>query len=303
MEIRHLRYFATLAEELNFSRAAERLHISQPPLTRQIQQLEQELGSRLFRRNTRGVELTPAGEALLQDARRILDMVDSAKDRACKLRLGQIGRLDVGVFGSAILNHIPRVLLEFRNRYPNVEIVVHQQTKAEQILALRERRLTIGFNRRLPAEPDIVAETVLVEPLVVAMLETHPLASRGALRIADLEGEPIILYPSNTRPGFGDDVMSLFRDEGIEPNVVQEVTDVVIAIGLVASGFGICVTPHAASSLNLPGLVYRPIDADPSPSIDLTCLYRRDDDSPILHAFLSIVRETRLQPARPSRSR
>lgn len=297
MEIRHLRYFATLAEELNFSRAAERLHISQPPLTRQIQQLEQELGARLFTRNTRGVELTRAGMSLLQDARNILGMMETAKDRASKAGLGQIGRLDVGVFGSAILNHIPRILLEFRDRYPQVSIALHQQNKAEQIQALRERRLTIGFNRRLPVEADLVAETILVEPLVVALLETHRLASRALLRIADLEGEPMILYPSNTRPGFGDDVMGLFRREGIQPNVVQEVTDVVIAIGLVASGFGVCITPQAASSLQLPGLTYLPIDADPQPTIDLTCLYRRDDDSPILHAFLDIVREADQAPS------
>lgn len=291
MEIRHLRYFATLAEELNFSRAAERLHISQPPLTRQIQQLEQALGARLFTRSTRGVELTLAGRTLLQDARNILGMMETARDRASKAGRGQIGRLDVGVFGSAILNHIPRVLLAFRDRYPQVSIALHQQNKAEQIQALRERRLTIGFNRRLPVEADLVAETILVEPLVVALLETHRLASRASLRIADLEGEPMILYPSNTRPGFGDDVMGLFRREGIQPNVVQEVTDVVIAIGLVASGFGVCITPQAASSLQLPGLTYLPIEADPQPTIDLTCLYRRDDDSPILHAFLDIVRE------------
>lgn len=293
MEIRHLKYFSTLAEELNFGRAAARLHISQPPLTRQIQQLEDELGARLFTRNTRGVELTPAGVALLEDAKRILGLVSVAKERAGKAGLGEIGRLDVGIFGSAILNHIPRLLLQFRGRYPDVRIALHEQTKAEQIQALREQRLTIGFNRHVTAEPDINVETVFLEPLVIALHNKHPLARHKAIRIDEIIDEPLILYPSNTRPGFADDVMALFRNEGARPRVVQEVTDVVTAIALVASGFGLCVTPDAARSLKLPGVVYRPVKADPPPTIDLVCLYRRNDESPILGAFLDIVRKFR----------
>jgi DNA-binding transcriptional LysR family regulator len=145
MEIRQLKYFAVLAEELNFNRAAARLHMSQPPLTRQIQQIESELGAQLFLRLPRGLELTPAGASLQDDARRILGQLEVAKDRAGKAGRGQIGRLDVGIFGSAILNHIPRLLLQFRNRYPEVQISLHEQTKSEQLQALREKRITIGF--------------------------------------------------------------------------------------------------------------------------------------------------------------
>lgn len=291
MELRHLKYFAVLAEELNFNRAAARLHISQPPLTRQIQQLEEEVGARLLSRNTRGVELTAAGRALLEDAQRILGLVKVAKERTGKAGRGQIGRLDVGIFGSAILNHIPRLLLEFRNRYPEVEIALHAQTKTEQVAALRERRLTVGFNRHVPVEPDIVVETVYLEPLVIAVNRKHPLARHKAIRIADIVDEPLILYPRNTRNSFADDVMALIRKEGGQPRVVQEVTDVVTAIALVASGFGLCVTPAAASSLKLRGVVYRPIKATPPPIIELACLYRRDDESPILAAFLDITRK------------
>jgi DNA-binding transcriptional LysR family regulator len=293
MELRHLRYFATLAEELNFGRAAMRLHISQPPLTRQIQQMEEELGAQLFTRSTRGVALTPAGKVLLEDARRILGLVQGAKERAGKAGRGQIGRLDVGIFGSAILNHIPRMVLQFRDQHPEVQIALHGQTKAEQIQALREKRLTIGFNRRVSVESDIAVEPVLSEPLFVALHDKHPLARLKAIRIEDIGNAPMILYPSNTRPGFADDVMDLFRKAAIQPTVVQEVTDVVTAVALVACGFGLCITPQAASSLNLPGVVFRPVKANPTPTIDLVCLYRRNDESPILAAFLEIVRSFR----------
>lgn len=297
MEMRQLKYFAVLAEELNFNRAAARLHISQPPLTRQIQQIEGELGVQLFLRLPKGLALTPAGVTLLDDARRILGLLDAAKDRAGKAGRGEIGRLDVGIFGSAIFNHIPRLLLQFRNLHPNVQISLFEQTKAEQLQALRERRLTIGFNRHVSAEPDIMVETVYLEPLLVALHSAHPLAQKKAITIRQLNAEPLILYPNNTRAGFADHVMTLFRDEGLQPRVVQEVKDVVTAVALVSSGFGLCITPEAANSLRLPGVVYRPLQGKPVPTIDLVCLYRRDDSSPILAAFLDLVRSFDANPA------
>ena len=290
MELRQLKYFSVLAEELNFNRAAARLHISQPPLTRQIQQMESELGTQLFLRLPKGLELTGAGQTLLDDARRILGLMGAAKERAEKAGRGEIGRLDVGIFGSAIFNHIPRLLLQFRSLYPNVQISLHEQTKAEQIQALRERRLTIGFNRHVSAEPDIVVETVYLEPLLVALHSDHPLAQKKVITVRQIAAEPMILYPSHTRAGFADHVLSLFKDAGVQPHVVQEVKDVVTAVALVSSGFGLCVTPEAANSLRLPGVVYRPLHGKPVPTIDLVCLYRRDDSSPILGAFLETVR-------------
>ena len=291
MDLRHLKSFAVLAEELNFGRAAVRLHISQPPLTRQIQLMESELGARLFDRLPRGLALTAAGISLLDDARRILGLVDAAKDRAAQAGRGEIGRLDVGIFGSAIFHYIPRLLLQFRSLYPNVKIRLYEQTKVEQIQALRERRLTIGFNRHVRSEPDLVVETVYVEPLLVALHCEHPLAQQAAISVLELSQQPLILYPNNTREGFADHVVALFDHEGLQPQVELEVKDVVTAVALVSSGFGLCVTPEAASSLQLPGVVYRPLKADPPPTVDLVCLYRLDDASPILTAFLETVRK------------
>jgi DNA-binding transcriptional LysR family regulator len=297
MDLRRLKSFVILAEELNFSRAAVRLHISQPPLTRQIQLLEAELGAPLFERQPKGLMLTAAGCILLDDARRILGMADAAKDRAAQAGRGEIGRLDVGIFGSAILHHIPRLLLQFRNLYPNVQISLHEQTKSEQIQALRERRLTIGFNRHVRSEPDLVVETVYQEPLLVALHGEHPLAQQAAISVRELSGQPLILYPNNSREGFADHVLSLFYHEGLQAQVELEVKDVVTAVALVSSGFGLCVTPEAASSLRLPGVVYRPLKAEPAPTVELVCVYRRDDASPVLTAFLETVRQFQPQSA------
>lgn len=291
MDLRRLKSFVVLAEELNFNRAAVRLHISQPPLTRQIQLLESELGAALFDRQPKGLVLTAAGSTLLSDARRILGMADAAKDRAAQAGRGEIGRLDVGIFGSAIFHHIPRLLLQFRSRYPQVQISLHEQTKAEQIQALRERRLTIGFNRHVRPAPDLVVEPVYQEPLLVALHGDHPMAQQAAISIRELSAQPLILYPNNTREGFADHVLSLFYHEGLQAQVELEVKDVVTAVALVSSGFGLCVTPEAASSLQLPGVVYRPLKAEPAPTVELVCVYRRDDASPVLTAFLETVRQ------------
>lgn len=297
MDLRHLKSFVVLAEELNFSRAAVRLHISQPPLTRQIQLMESELGALLFERLPKGLALTAAGRTLLDDARRMLGLMDAAKDRAAQAGRGELGRLDVGIFGSAIFHHIPRLLLQFRSLYPNVQINLHEQTKAEQIQALRERRLTIGFNRHVRPAPDLVVETVYQEPLLVALHGAHPLAQQAAISVRELSQQPLILYPNNTREGFADHVLSMFYHEGLQARVELEVKDVVTAVALVSSGFGLCVTPEAASSLQLPGVVYRPLKAEPAPTVELVCLYRRDDVSPVLTAFLETVRQFQPQSA------
>jgi len=297
MDLRHLKSFVVLAEELNFSRAAVRLHISQPPLTRQIQLMESELGAPLFERLPKGLALTAAGCTLLDDARRMLGLMDAAKDRAAQAGRGELGRLDVGIFGSAIFHHIPRLLLQFRSLYPNVQINLHEQTKAEQIQALRERRLTIGFNRHVRPAPDLVVETVYQEPLLVALHGAHPLAQQAAISVRELSQQPLILYPNNTREGFADHVLSMFYHEGLQAQVELEVKDVVTAVALVSSGFGLCVTPEAASSLQLPGVVYRPLKAEPAPTVELVCLYRRDDVSPVLTAFLETVRQFQPQSA------
>ncbi|AFT84985.1 LysR substrate-binding domain-containing protein [Paraburkholderia phenoliruptrix] len=298
MDLKQMRYFMALAEEANFGRAAERLHMAQPPLTRNIRALEEELGTQLFVRTTKGAELTEAGRALMEEVPNILALARRAEEQAQLAGQGYLGRLDVGIFSSGILNVIPRLLAEFHTERPEVKIGLHNMSKAEQISALRERRITIGFNRLVPDEPDIAVEWVLREPFLVALYEGHRLCAKKTVTLRDLDNERMILYPNAPVHGLAQEVAAAFRAENLQLRVAQEVEDVVTCIALVASRFGICVTTESAVNLRLPGVVYRPLRSTQLREIELTCLYRRGDNSPILQAFLNLVRKSRAHRVR-----
>jgi LysR family transcriptional regulator, benzoate and cis,cis-muconate-responsive activator of ben and cat genes len=290
VDLRHLRYFIAVAEEENIGRAAARLHISQPPLTRQIQQLEEELGATLFIRTPRGMELTQAGELFLAEARNIRALVDQATERAQRAGQGKLGRLDVAIFGSAILDAIPKLLLAFRNRYPDVKVVLHTMTKGEQIEALRQRRISVGFNRMLPPLDDIGVSQVATEGLVLAVHADHILARQTRIRFAELEHYPLVLFPTGARPNFVDKVIGLCSECGFQPQIAQEVGDAVTGVALVAGGFGVCLVPESATTLQFPGVVYRQlVETPPNFFVDLSCIYRKDDKSPILSTFLETL--------------
>ena len=292
MEFRHLRYFMALADEGNFGRAARRLHISQPPLTRQIRQLEDEFGAQLFERTSKGVDLTEAGHLFREEAARILALAQQAAERTRKAGRGQLGRLDVGIFGSAVLNVIPRLILEFRRCYPEVEVHLHTMTRPEQVVALQEGRLTVGFVRVFPDAPEMAVETVLKERLMVAINRDNELSRHREVAVRAFAGQPLILFPSSPRPSLGDHIVALCHAEGFQPRVAQEVEDVVTSIALVSCGFGICVVPECATRLRLPHVVYRPLKGSEQ-LIELGCAYRPDDRSPILRSFLDVVRQFR----------
>lgn len=291
MELRHLRYFVCVAEEGNIGRAALRLHISQPPLTRQIQQLEEQLGAQLFRRTTRGVELTDAGRVLYDDARNILALAERASERTSKAARGLLGRVDVAIFGSGIFGAIPRLLRQFREAYPEVGIVLHNMAKEEQIDALRHQRITLAFNRLMRPVPGLVSEVLLTESLFVAMPTGSRLAARTAVACAELEGESMVLYPTGSRPSFIDRVQEMCRAHGFAPRVAQEVGDVVHGLALVATGGAVCLVPQSATGLTIPGITYRPLQRNPHSDVDLCCIYRADDDSVILKTLLDSMRD------------
>jgi LysR family transcriptional regulator, benzoate and cis,cis-muconate-responsive activator of ben and cat genes len=296
MDLRQMRYFLAVAEERHVGRAAERLHMAQPPLSRQIQALEEELGTRLFERTPKGVEPTAAGQALLAEVPNLLALAQRAAERTRLAGQGVVGRLDVGLFGSGVLDVIPRVLARFHAARPQVKIALHNMTKAEQLQALRERRITVGFNRLVPDEPGIVVRTVMREPLVVALPDTHPLAARRRLRLADLDGEPMIVYPNVPMHGLAQEVADAFKAEGARLVVEQEVEDVLTAVALVASGFGVAVTTQSATNLRLPGVAFRPLASRHLKDLELACLWRQGDGSPILAAFLEVLRDFEHDP-------
>jgi DNA-binding transcriptional LysR family regulator len=286
-----MKYFLALAEELHFGRAAARLHMAQPPLTRQIRGIEEELGTALFLRTPKGVELTAAGHALLDEVPNILSLAERARERTLRAGQGLSGQLDVGIFGSGVLDVIPRLLATFHQARPEVRIELHNLTKGEQLQALRERRITIGFNRLVPAEPGLGVQTVLQEALVVGLPDTHRLCAREEITLHDLDGEPMILYPNAPLPGLAQEVSGAFHREGVRLNVAQSVEDVLTCVALVAGGFGCCITTRSATSLRLPGVAYRPLRSRHLRDIELSCLYRSDDPSPVLAAFLDVVRD------------
>ncbi len=291
MDLRDMRHFLAVAEEGHIGRAAARLHLSQPPLTRHIQALEEKIGVPLFVRTPKGVTLTEAGRTLLEEAPNLLALAQQAAERTRLAGQGLIGRLDVGLFGSGVLDVIPRILARFHQARPEVKIVLHNLTKDAQLQALRERRITVGFNRLVPEEDGITVETVLREPLVVAIAASHALAARPAVRLQDLDGVPLILYPNVPLRGLAQEVADAFRAEGVRMRVEQEVEDVVTAVALVSAGFGAAITTQSAASLRLPGVEFRPLRSARLKELELSCLYRSGDASPTLRAFLDVVHE------------
>lgn len=290
-ELRRLSYFVAVAEEGSFRAAALALHVSQPPLTRQIQLLEQELGISLFKRGARGVSLTAAGEQFFRDAKRIIRLSAEAVDDALMAADGHLGRLDLGIFGSAIFYTIPRIVLDFRRRHPRVQVALHNLDRAAQLQALRERRLSAGFNWFFSGDGDIAREVLMAESLVVAVQESHPLAGRSRLVLEDLRHQPLILFPRAGRPNYADHVLYLCRQAGFEPQTADEVDDVVTAVALVSCGFGLCVTVASAGRIMSPGVRFIPLEVAAGMNVELCLYHRRDDDSPLLAAFLSTARE------------
>lgn len=291
MELRHLRYFVAVAEELHFGRAAQRLFMAQPPLSQQILQLEREIGTALFARTNRRVELTPAGQVFLQEAREILARVDHAVLTAQRASRGEAGWLGVGFVASATYDVLPVILRRFRERFPEVELVLTELLGTEQGTALRENRIHVGF-ARLPSDVEgIVLETVAQNSLMVALPTTHRLAEQETLALHDLAEEPFILFPRQPESNYADYIIRLCASAGFTPNIVQKTGEMQTAVSLVYAGIGVAIVPASVQNLRREGVVYRPF-AEPVPTIALTMCYRRHDPSPILPHFLAIARET-----------
>lgn len=289
-EFRRLKHFIAVAEELHIGRAAVRLHMSQPPLSRSIHQLEESLGVELFVRTPQGVELTNEGEVFLKEARKILQLVDRACEFTTQAKRGEIGRLVIGYYGSAIFNVLPRLMARFKSRYPSVELSTHNMNKGEQIQALRDHRIHIGFIRYAGNEPDIMTQTVVRESMQVALPASHPLASAASIAIEQLINEPLIIFPHSPRPSFADHVIAECRKAGFVPNIAQEADDAVTCIALVSAGFGVSMVPQSLVNLRMPDVVYKPLTPDILMS-DLSCIYLADRRAPVLDAFLNSLKD------------
>ena len=290
MELRHLRTFVAVAQAQSFTRAAARLNVAQPPLSRQIQQLEAELGVTLLERNTRPAQLTEAGRVLFDQAVQILDRVTELRAIASRMSDARKPRFRIGFVPSTLYGYLPDILRDFRMARPRTEIVMTELTSIEQIAALKEGRIDVGFGRIPFDDPAITRLTLRREGLIAALPSGHPAMTQAApLHLHDLTADPLIVYPRAPRPSYADQVLALYREHGLRPASVQEVRELQTALGLVAAGLGVCLVPAAVQRLQRSGVQYRVLDA-PLATVPVIMSQRRDDPSPELVAILEVIR-------------
>jgi DNA-binding transcriptional LysR family regulator len=289
MELRHLRYFVAVAEELHFSKAAEKLHIAQPPLSQQIQQLETELGVKLFHRKTkRQVQLTEAGKVFLQEADRLLVQLETAVALTQRIGRGQTGQLRIGFTSLAIYDLLPLILQQFREQFLEVELVLRELTTSQQEQALKDSLIHVGFAHP-PLEDDTLSyQCIHRETLVVALSSTHSLAQQERICVRSLKDEPLIVFPRYLAPGLYDRIMSLFGQVNVQPNIIQEAIQMQTIIGLVSAGMGVAITPSSLQNLQRSGVVYRPLLED-VPIIETAVIWQQSSLTPIVENFLQLV--------------
>lgn len=293
MELRHFRYFVAVAEELHFGRAASRLNISQPPLSQQIQALEDELGVRLLERTKRRVSLTQAGQLFLDQARLALAQVDRATDVAQRAALGEIGALKVGFTASApFTSIIPRSLLAFRRAYPDVRLELQEMNSRGVVEALGNDQVEVGVIRPIALPGSIVAQPLFSEPLVAVLNAGQALGKEPnvPLALSALADEAFVFFPRGFGTGLYDQLMTLAGQAGFSPRISQEVGDSLTIIGLVAAGLGVSVLPASYRCVAIDNVVYRPL-LDQGAETSVLLVRRGGEPSPVVRAFVEIVSE------------
>lgn len=288
MELRHLHYFLAVAEELHFTRAAERLHMAQPPLSQQIRQLEAELGVRLFERTKRRVELTDAGAAYLRRVRAILAEVEDAAEEARRVAAGLQGRLIVGCVGSATYSLLPAFARRLRAEFPGIDVAFRgEMLVPDQVKALLAHEIDLALLRPPVDEPALRLQTLRTDRLIIALPERHRLAGRRLLHVADLRGEDLVVHASGTSVMHGK-VLALCHEAGFEPRVRHQVAETSTLVTFVAAELGIAVVPQPVAELGVAGVTYRPL-ADPGAHIELAAAVRAEDRSPALARTVGVL--------------
>jgi DNA-binding transcriptional LysR family regulator len=291
MELRHLRYVVTLADTLHFGHAAARLNLSQPPLSQQIRQLETELGVSLFHRTKRHVELTDAGRMFVEEARVILAHAEHASNLALRVNQGEAGQLTVGACGPADSQVFVEILREFAQRHPQIRMVVRNMGSAEQARAIREGRLHVGFVALPIDEPDLATETVLRQPIMIALPRKHPLAARSRVPLHALANEPHIMFARKQGPRFFDAVLAACRQAGFTMHITHEVDNLHTACALVDAGLGVCFVPATIQEKRLDDIVLRPVTPTlPDVESELAIAYKPDSCS-LVSLFVDVVKE------------
>jgi DNA-binding transcriptional LysR family regulator len=292
VELRHLKYFVAVAEELNFARAARRVHIAQPSLTKQIQQLEQELGFPLLYRTKKKVELLDTGHVFLDEAQRLLCQAENTIQSTRRTHTGESGRLVIGFSSSAAPEVLPRILRRYHALYPKVVVDLWETVSIKNAESLLESAMSVALAR----SPTFLShelfcfEAIQHERFIVALPDSHPLTKQKSIGIKTLESEPMIVPPLQPGWGYADSMFQIFRDYGIIPRIAQEATGALPVVTLVAGGFGVALIPASLVNFSLPGVTYRPIKGRCRTS-DLTLVWRRDSRASTVRAFLEVVRK------------
>ncbi|QIE29894.1 HTH-type transcriptional regulator BenM (plasmid) [Caballeronia sp. SBC1] len=288
MELRHLRYFVAVAEERNFTRAAERLHMAQPPLSRSIQQLEETLEVQLFQRDSRPLKLTETGKFFYAHAVQLL--AQTAELESMTRRVGNIERsLSVGFVGSTLYGMLPKIIRRFRDENPTVELSLHEMSTMDQIRALKDGQIDVGFGRIRHEDVNIRRVILREEKMIVALPEGHPLSlAKPILALSDLINETLIIFPKSPRPSYADQVLSAFQDRGLKPRRIYEVRELQIALGLVAAGEGISVVPSSVYGLKRDDVSYKELD-DPTLVSPIIMSMRMLDESRDIREMLELI--------------
>ena len=289
-ELAQLRCFTTVATELNFRRAAERLNMTQPPLSRQIQLLEHHLGVELFTRSTRSVALTAAGRAFFIEAQTLLERAQQAAIAARRFAEGDIGSVTISFVGSAVYEFLPRVIAEARLNQPHVKISLSEMNTYQQHEALRARRIDLGIVRAPLLQPGYEADCLVREPFVLAVPATHPLASASEVRVEDLHAQPFLMYSHSAYPPFNELLTGTLRSAQVAPEYVQWLGSSLTILALVNAGMGLALVPRCAANVVFKGVVFRDIDLGEGVQSELHLVWRSDNDNPACMMLLEAIR-------------
>src|ERR1700739_1705600 len=290
VDLRHLRYFTMVAAEGSFSRAAEKLHIAQPPLSRQVQQLEEELGVRLLDRG-RPLTLTESGRYLFEQGLQILHRIDEMRAMTKRIAKGLVLQFNIGFVASTLYDALPELIRRFRIIAPDAEVNLLEMTTLEQVAALKDGRIDVGFGRLRFDDETIVRRVIREERLCIVVPREHKLAARkGKLRLRAAADEQLIIYPKSPRPSYADQVLSFYRDAGIEPIVGSEAKELQTALGVGASGGGLCIVPASVKRLGRDDVRFIDLD-EPKMASPIIMSNSKNDTSALLEQLVKLVRE------------
>lgn len=296
MEFRHLRYFLALAEELHFGRAAQKLSISQPPLSLNIRRFEESIGARLFDRNSKQVRLTAAGHALVPAARALLEQVAQAERQAREAQQGVVGLVRIGFVGSMLYRGLPKLLQDFQARHPQLRVLAREMNSADQLVELTHGQLDLAFVHATRVPQEVSREVFVAEPFVCCLPQGHPLAAARRVAVRKLEGEPLVMFSRDASPDYYERVLSLCTSAGFHPDVRHHARHWLSVVSMVAQGMGVALVPAALRRSGLPGAVFVPIDATDIRS-ETSVVWREADDNAARDAALEAIRQRRAAAA------